>query len=380
MTPAEVATMLEPVTARADEFSSAIGPVSGESWYRTLDRFEDASIFQTPAFCRATTPRAGLEQLVVWRGTEAAAAALVRVVGIPLLGAIAYVLWGPMCHRRGGTRDPDALAQALVALRAEYVVNRRVGLRVSPFLIREDGVEWSARFIAHGYRQTITRVPKRTILIPLDRPLDQLRKGLDQKWRNCLNAAERNNLTVHQGDDDSLFELFGELHRDMLARKRLGEAGDLRGFRAAQAALPDRCKLRVFVALEDGRPSAGVVCSAVGQRGVYVLGATGSDGMRNRASYLLHWRAIEWLRERNCRVYDLHGINAEANPGVYAFKKGLSGKNGSEAELMGPFDACEGIRARLLMATAGRANESYKRLKTVYRRYRGIEGRGGRPQ
>jgi len=241
-------------------------------------------------------------------------------------------------------------------------------------LTRDDGLEWAALFRAQGYRLVVPRVAKRTIVIPLDRPLEQLRKGLDQKWRNCLNSAERGNLIIRQGDDGTVFDLFLEVYREMLTRKRLGEPGDIRSFMAAQAALPNRFKLMVFVALEDGRPAAGVICSAIGDRGVFVFGATGSNGMKNRASYLLQWRAIEWLRERQCRLYDLHGVNAETNPGVYAFKKGLCGKNGSEVEMVGSFEASDGARMRLMMEAADRVNDSYKRLKAAFGRYRGFQG------
>lgn len=371
----ETDTKLEAVGASTDEFSHSVGDAHDESWYRILDLFQDASIFQTVAFCRAKMPGARLEEVVVRRGSEVAAAALVRVVPIPFLRtSIAYVLWGPMFHRRDGTRDGTALAYALKAIRHEYVVRRKSGVRVVPMLTRDDGGEWSALFRGQGYRHVVPRTPKRTIVVPLDRPLEQLRKSLDQKWRNCLNSAERNNLAIRQGADQPLFDMFLEVYREMLSRKRLGEPGDIRSFMTAQAALPDRFKLMVFVALEDDRPSAGVICSAVGHRGVYVFGATGSRGMKNKASYLLQWRVIEWLRERQCGMYDLHGVNAKGNPGVYAFKMGLCGKTGREVEMLGYFEADESGWARLLMDAAERVNDAYKRLKAIYGRYRGFRG------
>jgi lipid II:glycine glycyltransferase (peptidoglycan interpeptide bridge formation enzyme) len=363
-----------PSTA-TDEYSYLIGEATEDGWYPILDLFQDASIFQTIAFCRAKMPGSRLDQLVLRRGSDVAAAALVRIIPVPFLGtSMAYVLWGPMFHRRDGARDERALAQALKALRYEYIVKRRLGLRVVPLLTREDGVEWPTVFREAGYQHVVPRVRKRTVVIPMDRSLEQLRRGLDQKWRNCLNSAERNNLTIREGEDTPHFDLFLEVYREMLDRKRLGEPGDIRSFMAAQAALPNRFKLKVFVALDGDQPSAGVICSAIGQRGVFVFGATGSAGMKNKASYLLQWRVIERLRERRCSLYDLHGVNAETNPGVYAFKMGLCGKNGSEVEMLGHFEAWEGVRMRWLMGAAERVNDSFKRLKAAYIRYRGFQG------
>jgi lipid II:glycine glycyltransferase (peptidoglycan interpeptide bridge formation enzyme) len=359
----------------SSDYSYALGEADEDGCHRILDLFQDANVFQTIAFCRAKMPGVRLEQFVLRQGSDIVASALVRVVPIPLLGtSIAYVLWGPLFHPWTGTRDRTALSHTLKALRDEYVVKRRLGLRIAPMPTGADGAEWSAMFREHGYRHVVPRVPKRTILVDLDRPLEQLRKGLDQKWRNCLNSAERKNLDVRHGDDGTLFELFLEVYREMLARKQLAEPGDIRSFMTAQAALPDRFKLRVFVALEDGKPSAGVICSALGRRGVFLFGATGGSGMKNKASYLLQWRAIEWLRKQQCSLYDLHGANAETNPGVYAFKMGLCGKNGSEVEMLGHFEACGSARTRVLMDVADLVNDSYKRLKAAYGRRRGFQG------
>ena len=100
VTRAGIYTKLRPLGSSAGEYSYVIGAAEEESWYRVLDLFQDASIFQTIAFCRAKMSGARLEQLVLRRGSDVAASALVRVVPIPFLGSsVAYVLWGPMFHR-----------------------------------------------------------------------------------------------------------------------------------------------------------------------------------------------------------------------------------------------------------------------------------------
>ena len=357
-------------SSRNDAFSHVLGAAEEDTWYPILDVFQGANVFQTIALCRAKTPNARLEQLIVRRGADVAASALIRIVSIPLLRtSIAHVLWGPLFHRLESASEPAALAYALKALRGEYVVKRRFGLRIAPLATQEDGIPWATLFQEQSYRHVAPRRHKHTIIIDLNRPLDQLRKGLDQKWRNCLNSAERNNLEIRQGEDRHIFDLFLAVYHEMLSRKRLNEPGEIASFMAAQSMLPDRFKLAVFVALEDGTPSAAVICSAIGRRGVYLFGATGTKGTKNKASYLLHWRAIEWLREQQCDVYDLHGSNAETNPGVYAFKMGLCGKNGREVEMMGHFEAYDGARMRLLMKAADQANELYKEIKSRYRGY-----------
>src|SRR5262249_8598137 len=68
-----------------------------------------------------------------------------------------------------------------------------------------------------------------------------------------------------------------------------------------------------------------LVVSAIGDTAIYLLGATSDDGLKLKGAYLLQWRAMQWLKERGCRWYELGGINPEENPGVYEFKSGFGG-------------------------------------------------------
>ncbi len=354
--------------------SSEVTALPEAAWHAVLDQFQDASIFQTIPFATATPGRQTVEHLVVRRGGAPVAAAQVRVIPVPLTGtSIAYVLWGPIYERKDSSADPAALRHALRALRTEYAVRRRMGVRVTPYLA-SDAAEHLAVFAQEGFVHDARGRSGRTVVIDLTPSLDLLRKGLDKKWRNCLNSAERNGLELLEGSEDSLFEPFLSVYRQMLARKRLGESSDIRSFRAMQAMLPDRYKMNVIVALAGGEPCAGAICSAIGRRGVYHFGGTADSGTRNKASYLVQWRAVAWLKERGCEEYDLHGINPEENPGVYAFKSGLCGRNGRELTFAGSFDACDSRGTKAMLAAANRVNREYKKLKSLYGRYRGFTG------
>jgi hypothetical protein len=127
--------------------------------------------------------------------------------------------------------------------------------------------------------------------------------------------------------------------------------------------------MSVFIAMDGNEPVAGAICSALGRRGVFLFGATGDRGTRNKASYLVQWRVINWLKERGCEEYDLHGSNAVANPGVFQFKMGLCGRNGREIERR-YFDAVGGRRCRTLLTAADAVDYHYKRLAATYRNYR----------
>ncbi len=348
-----------------------------DAWYRLLNQFRDATIFQTPAFAMSASGASSIEQFLLRRDAETVAAAVVRVTRQPFFGeCIAYVFWGPLVRLPTEIGNMDTFRAALRFLREEYVEKRRLALRVSPQFTAEDEVALAV-LEEEGFMVAPVARRSRTILVDLDKPLANIRSGLDQKWRNCLNRAEKNDLDIAQGSDEKLFELFAGMYWRMLARKRIPEPGNLRAFRSLQQRLPDRHKLHVIIAFENKVPSAGAIVSAMGERGIYLFGATADAGLRNKAAYLVQWKVIQWLKQRDCTEYDLHGSNKQHNPGVYAFKVGLAGKNGKEVQLAGSFDAYEGIKARIIMSFGDTFSDLSRRARSMRSKYRTRAGGSG---
>jgi lipid II:glycine glycyltransferase (peptidoglycan interpeptide bridge formation enzyme) len=218
---------------------------------------------------------------------------------------------------------------------------------------------WCAEYEAAGLTRP-KQTPRQTILLELSHSLDALRKGLNQKWRNQLNQAEKKGLEFVAGTDDGLYGCFEDLYRDMHARKGFEEHVDVGEFRRVQRDIPDALKMRIAIARLDGQAVAGGVWSAIGDTGIYLLGATNALGMKNQGAYLLQWRAIEWMKQSGCRWYDLGGIDAVANPGVYHFKSGIAGKLGREISESACFEACANPLSRLAIRSSERLKEEYR--------------------
>jgi lipid II:glycine glycyltransferase (peptidoglycan interpeptide bridge formation enzyme) len=108
-----------------------------------------------------------------------------------------------------------------------------------------------------------------------------------------------------------------------------------------QRDLPDRLKLRIIVCRQEGRLCAGAVFSVVGTTGVYLRGATSDLVLKSRGSYLVQWTFVTWLKDHGLLQYDVNGINPDANPGTYYFKRGLVGKSGRDVEFLGRFQVVD---------------------------------------
>jgi lipid II:glycine glycyltransferase (peptidoglycan interpeptide bridge formation enzyme) len=348
-------------------FTHSVDSLSEGEWYKLLLEFQDANIFQTPPFCSIKSPRSRVERFILKQGAHIVAATLVRVASLPLTGTgFAYVRWGPMWIRKDeGQQNANVWRAVLRALRQEYVLKRKMCLRVLPRPSSDEPENLSIILQEEGFAKPDGPAGW-TMILDLTRPLEELRKGLDVKWRGHLSGAEKKNLQILEGTDDGLFEQFMVPYQEMISRKGLNrEPGDIGTFRAMQKSLPDELKTRAFICICDGTVGAGAIVSAYGDTGIYHFGATGDVGAKAKASYLIHWRAIQWLKEVGCTRYDLHGVNQQVNPGVYSFKAGLCGKNGREVAYLGRYEATHGTRSRLVAKVADLGLQQVRRLKTI---------------
>ena len=83
-----------------------------------------------------------------------------------------------------------------------------------------------------------------------------------------------------------------------------------------------------------GQPVAGICLIPHGAAATYLLGWSGSEGRDLKANHYLLWQAIEYLKQRDLRWFDLGGIDEDRTPGIAAFKLGI---NGERYESVGEF-------------------------------------------
>lgn len=336
-----------------DGYTAEFDTVDEDEWYKIIERFSDANIYQTWAYDAIRCGEENISHFVLRSANQIIAAAQARIVHIPFLrlGA-AYVRWGPFWQLRNKSTNPNVFRIAIRALRNEYVCRRRLILRFFPLLYDDNNTTYTDMLSNETYIPVTEEDRGRTLILDISPPIDELRRQLDQKWRNCLNKAERNQLEVIEGTDDSLFEDFIGLYHALLDRKKFREPNDINEFRIIQRELPPQYKMRIFMCRSDGISSAGVICATIGETGVYLFGATNDHGMVNKGSYLLQWKAIQWMKNNGCQYYNLNGINPMKNPGSYHFKVGLSGKSGKDVLYLGRFDCYPGVITAKLAQTA----------------------------
>ena len=332
-------------------YIAEVNSIGRSEWADLVIQFDDATIYQTWSYGSVRWGQDHLSHVVLKKDGEIIAVAQARIIKIPILGAgIAYVSFGPLWRPRGRQKDLGNFQQLVRALYNEYVLKQGLLLRILPNKIDDEDVDIIHSVLKEEGLLWQQSIPSyRTFLIDLSFPLEQLRKSLDQKWRNCLNRAEKNKLAIIEGTDDNLYERFSNIYKEMHDRKKFSEFVDINKMRAVQKDLRDHLKMAIMLCESETEPVSAVVCTAIGDTGIYLLGATNDKGRTLQASYLVQWRVIEWLKTKGFRSYDLGGIDPQKNPGTYHFKAGLSGKSGKEVLYLGQFDGCQSLLSFLLV-------------------------------
>jgi lipid II:glycine glycyltransferase (peptidoglycan interpeptide bridge formation enzyme) len=317
-----------------------IDSVSLEAWNALLPRFADATIYQTWDYGAVRWGEKNIRHVVVKQGETAVAMCQVAVKRVPLVPVgVAFVSWGPLWRLNGRGRETGCFRAIIGALKAEFANRQGLALRIDPCDIAANSADVLDMLQAEGFYRT-PRHAYTTIIMDLSHDIDAIRRETDQKWRNQLNKAEKNGLTVEERADAGAFNVFLELSAQMIDRKKFVPGVDYQEFKRVFERLAPELNMKVLVCKKDDAPVATAIYTKIGERAIYILGATGNAGLTLNGSNLTHWEIIKRLKAAGCTCYDLGGVNPIKNPGVFRFKQGLSGKNGVSASHIGEHEYC----------------------------------------
>ena len=339
------------VMSRETELNPSLDPVwqvevdraTPAEWSAMLDLFNDANLYQTWSYGAVRWGRKNLSHLVLKRNGEVVGMAQLRIVRPTRFNfGMAYLRWGPLCHRRGRELDAEACLHMARTLQEEYVGKRGLLLQILPnaFVGSPRAALFQSGFSSFTQEAPTSSNLYRTFVLDLAPPIEQLRRNLDPKWRNKLTQSEKKGLKIIAGNGTDQYRTFCRMYDQMWKRKTFETTVDIKEFGRLHEDLPETHRMRILICEQNGVPLAGLVASAMGDSAIYLLGATSDDGLNAKGAYLLQWTLIQWLKENGIKWYDLGGIDPEANPGVYSFKKGLSGADVSQ---LTPLVACKSV-------------------------------------
>ena len=164
--------------------------------------------------------------------------------------------------------------------------------------------------------------PFSTAFLDLDRPLEDLRAGMQGKWRNRLKAAEKSGIKIAPGATGGpQLTWLMERERAQQRRHRYRAApGPL--MTAWQTESTGRDGLVLLLARQAAETVGAMLFLVHGRTALYHIGWTSEEGRSAGAHNLLLWKAISQLKGRGIRTLDLGGVDTGPGAGIARFKLG----------------------------------------------------------
>jgi lipid II:glycine glycyltransferase (peptidoglycan interpeptide bridge formation enzyme) len=74
---------------------------------------------------------------------------------------------------------------------------------------------------------------------------------------------------------------------------------------------------KLFLTEFEGQYLSGALCFTIGDKAVYVYGASSNENRNVMPNYAMQWAMIRWARDIGCKTYDFRGV-APVKPGTEA--------------------------------------------------------------
>ena len=179
-----------------------------EEWQNVVSQFEDLSLIQQWAYGESKTHVGGWEVVrhIFSNEREILGAAQGVVKRLPLLNkGIVWINRAPIWKKENKKQETSIFFDMLVLLKEYWVDQRKMYLRVAPTI--QDNVELNGKIIACGF-EPVEAAKWHSERIDLTQTEEILRKGLKQKWRNCLNKSEKLGISYEIGNSQSMTNKF----------------------------------------------------------------------------------------------------------------------------------------------------------------------------
>lgn len=301
---------------------------TAQEWARLASAFAGSNLMQCWEYgeTKAETGPWRVERGVFFApdgGVVGVVQALVR--RLPFVGAgLAWINRGPLWRTpRDLAPGVEPLLAMLEQLGRHYVERAGLYLRIAPNVAAG---ELAGDGLARAGLRTTATLGWASAVVDLKPEPDEIRKRLDQKWRNALNKAERSAIEIAAGTDGPAFAEFLDAHARQAGVRAFAGAPSAAFLRRLQEKLPDDRKMEAIVARQGGTTVASVLIVRYGGTAEYLAGNVSEQGRSLNAGQLLLWRALAGARERGADAFDVGGMDAAlTRAGIYRFKQGLGG-------------------------------------------------------
>ncbi len=326
------------------KFSKNYELIDVNTWNKVIEIFPNSHFLQTSLWADVKRENGWEPFYLLWKGLEGniIAGTLILERTVKLINLIPvkvhYCPKGPLLK----TIDNDEISEVIKGLQAFSKNRKGIFIKIDPDFVSEIQTEYIANISSLNYYPEFLELLKRnnwieskdqiqfrnTIIIPLDKPEEEILMDMKQKTRYNIRLSERKGVKVRVGnksDFEELFRLYAvtALRDNFVIRSKRYYLSLWERFFEAGLCEP-------IIAELDEEILAAVIIYFYSGKAYYVYGMSSEKNRNLMATYLLQWKAIQIAKDKKCKMYDFWGAPDVLNEndrmwGVYKFKLGFGG-------------------------------------------------------
>ncbi|HOZ36270.1 MAG TPA: peptidoglycan bridge formation glycyltransferase FemA/FemB family protein [bacterium] len=240
--------------------------------------------------------------------------------------------------------DQRALAYSEIVKKLWATEQDKIFLRVCPPYEYKDYIVGFIKRLGFKKPKILihSQEPESTILVDLTKSEEELLGAMHQKTRYNIRLAEKKGIQVRTMSADSMtrdIEIFYRLSQETAKRNgiKIYDKSYYEKLIGYFGTGDKNVKLKLYFALQEGKPLATILAIYFGDTATYLHGASANEGRELMANYLLQWNVIKDAKRDGFKIYDLWGAseNNDAWAGITRFKKGFGGQ---EYRFLGAWD------------------------------------------
>jgi peptidoglycan pentaglycine glycine transferase (the first glycine) len=269
----------------------------------------------------------------------------VLVRKVPVIGNFYYAPRGPVLS---DWVNPELLGAVLKAVHTRALFDSAAFLKIDPALpmnhpdgsklISNAGFRSPADFDEQGFGGT---QPKTVMVLDIGQATtDELLMACKPQCRRNIRISQKKGVEVVVDVQRDQLPAF----YDLLKVTAIRDGFRIRGisyYETLWDELTPRGLGKVFLTKYEGQYLSGAFCFILGNKCVYVYGASSNEHRNVMPNYGMQWAMIAWAKEQGCSLYDFRGVSPKKKTDEEPSTEG-----GAEDHLQGLNRFKEGFGAR----------------------------------
>ena len=288
-----------------------------QQWNELLMKSEICDAFQTYEWAQVLRNSLGVEPyflMVYDDGDLVGGVMYFKKKALGMLGSY-EVRGGPLCSDANKLRVMKSILRVLGERRKKAAYMLFVPYPLTNLCFAQ-------LFKGEGYHPIVFR----TLIVDLNRPLDDIWTALDKYARRGVRRAKKLGVEASVASTREEWEEYYRLH--LIHAREKDYPPEPRSFYEEMFRLHGKKMARLFVSKLENRIISGTLCLIYRENLVGIRGASLDEFLNYQPNNLAHWKSIEWAKENGVKIYDFDGLPLEQTEylrGVYKYKRRWDG-------------------------------------------------------